>query len=357
MRNYDYRQKWQKLLTPEIVGLLTCLHEFKGEQIILPGIKPEFLTALTDEAKVRSAEAFGKTAELGISEERLKKLVLDKMTPKTRSEREIAGYRDALVMIQENCEYLPLKPTIILQLHDELYKFVGQSVGGSYKNADNITVEGEESKKTTQLPHVSAAETPSAMEALCSAFAEAEDEKTADALLLIPMFMLDFLCVRPFDGGNGRMSRLLLLLLLQRAGYMAGKYVSIEKRIKDSEDSCFEALKSSSVGWDTGESEYAPFVRQILGSGAEAYKELRDRIRTWNDENLPKSERIGKLIRGTDGAITKAEIMQKNPDISQITVQRTLNDLLKNNEIKKIGGGRYTSYVWNHTNRAEEKDK
>lgn len=348
MRNYSYINKWQCLLKPEIVALLTQLHEFKGEQAMYAQAKPDVLNTLTEIAKIQSTEASNRIEGIYTSDERLKKLVLDKTTPKSRNEQEIAGYRDVLATIHKNYEYIPLKPNMILQLHGDLYKFSGSSIGGSYKNSDNIIAEEDEkgNKRARFIP-VPAWETSLAMDEVCAAYSEAVDRNNIEPLLIIPMFILDFLCVHPFNDGNGRMSRLLTLLLLYRAGYTVGKYISIEKLIEQSKQTYYDALQASSAEWHEEKNDYAPFVGYMLGVVVAAYRELRSRIGDIAADNLSKPERVRELIKNTYGKITKTEIMQRCPDISQVTVQRALNDLLKNNEIIKIGGGRYTSYVWN----------
>lgn len=348
MRNYSYSGRWQSLLKPEIVALLTQLHEFKGEQAMFAQAKPDVLNTLTEIAKIQSTEASNRIEGIYMSDERLKKLMLDKTTPKSRNEQEIAGYRDVLTTIHENYEYIPLRPNMILQLHGDLYKFSGQSIGGSYKNTDNIIAEEDEkgNKKERFVP-VPAWETPIAIDELCAAYSQAVDRDNIEPLLVIPMFILDFLCIHPFNDGNGRMSRLLTLLLLYRAGYTVGKYISIEKLIEQSKQTYYDALLASSAGWHEGKNNYAPFVGYMLGVVVAAYRELRSRLNEVTKENLSKPDRVRELITNTYGKITKTEIMQKCPDISQITVQRALNDLLKSNQILKIGGGRYTSYVWN----------
>ena len=162
------------------------------------------------------------------------------------------------------------------------------------------------------------------------------------------MFVLDFLCIHPFNDGNGRMSRLMTLLLLYRAGYIVGKYISIEKIIEQSKETYYEALQSSSVQWHENENDYIPFVQYTLGVILAAYREFSSRVKLLASSNMSKPERIREIIRETVGKITKSEIMQKCPDISQVTIQRTLNDLVSSGEILKIGGGRYTAYTWNH---------
>lgn len=348
MRNYDFNNKWQALLTPEIVSLLSQIHEYKGEQNLFIEAKSDSLTQLVEIAKIQSTEASNKIEGIYTSDDRLKKLVTNKAIPKTRNEQEIAGYRDVLATIHESHDYIPVKPAIILQLHRDLYKFSGKSIGGTYKNSDNVIAEEDEnSNRFVRFQPVPAWETAESINNLCEAFDDALNRNEVDPLLLIPMFILDFLCIHPFNDGNGRMSRLLTLLLLYRAGYMVGKYISIEKVIENSKETYYEALQNSSIDWHEEKNDYSHFVQYTLGVILSAYREFSTRVQTLTMSNMSKPDRIREIIKETLGQITKTELMAKCPDISQVTVQRTLNDLLKNGEIIKLSGGRYTSYIWN----------
>lgn len=351
MREYSYSDKWKLLLTPEIVALLTQIHEFKGEQTLFIEAQADTLSWLVEIAKIQSTKASNKIEGIYTSDERIRMLVNDKTMPKTRNEQEIAGYRDVLNTIHDSHEHIPPKPSIILQLHHDLYKFSGFAIGGKYKKSDNVIAEtdgqGHDLVRFQPLP---AWETPEAMEQLCRAYEEVVGTGKVDPLLVIPMFILDFLCIHPFDDGNGRMSRLLTLLLLYRAGYIVGKYISIEKLIEKSKETYYEALQASSQRWHEEENNYEPFVKYMLGIVISAYREFSSRVKLLTTSSISKPERIRELMKENFGKITKAEIMQKCPDISQVTVQRTLSELLKNGDIIRIGGGRYTAYTWNREN-------
>lgn len=350
MHEYHLNMTWPKLLIPDIVALLTQIHEFKGEQNLFIEANSDTLTQLVEIAKIQSTEASNKIEGIYTSDERLKKIVLDKTTPRTRNEQEIAGYRDVLATIHESYEYIPLRPTMILQLHRDLYKFSGMAIGGSYKNSDNIIAEVDsQGNKRVRFQPVPAWETPEAVDAACTAYSDAVNSG-ADPLLIIPMFILDFLCIHPFNDGNGRMSRLLTLLLLYRSGYIVGKYISIEKMIEQSKETYYETLQQSSAGWHENENDYAPFVRYLLGVILAAYRDFSSRVQLLSLKGLSKPDRIRALIQDTLGKITKTEIMEKCPDISQATVQRTLMELQKKGKIIKLGGGRYTAYIWNREN-------
>ena len=348
MRDFNYAKKYGSLLTPEIVALLSQIHEYKGEQNLFVEAKADALMQLVELAKIQSTEASNKIEGIFTSDERLKKIVRDKTMPKTRSEKEIAGYRDVLAMIHESHDYIPPRPSSFLQLHRDLYKYSGMAIGGNYKNADNIIQEtDEEGNKFIRFRPVPAWETPEAMEHLCEAFSDALKNAEYDPLILISMFILDFLCIHPFNDGNGRMSRLLTLLLLYRAGYIVGKYISVEKMIEQSKESYYEALWESSQNWHEENNDYAPFVRYMLGVIVAAYRDFSSRVQLLTTSGLSKPERVREIIKGTLGKLTKAEIMQKCPDIAQITVQRALNELVKSGQVIKLSGGRYTAYVWN----------
>ena len=344
MREYDYKKIYTKLLTPEIVQLLAQIHEHKGEHA---KVQEDELTHLIEIARIQSTEASNRIEGIYTSDDRLQKLVKDKTTPCNRSEKEIAGYRDVLATIHESYDYIPVKPGMILQLHRDLYKFSGMSIGGNYKTSDNVIEEEDaQGNKHVRFQPVPAWETSMAMEKLCEAYNELCNSGQYDPLLMIPVFILDFLCIHPFNDGNGRMSRLLTLLLLYRAGYNVGKYISIEKLIERTKGAYYDDLQESSANWHDEENDYIPFVTYQLGVILAAYREFSDRVKVVT-ESTRKPNRVRDIIHGHLGKITKAEIMQQCPDVSQTTIQRALNDLVKSGEVIKIGGGRYTSYTWN----------
>lgn len=351
MRQFEYKESWKKLLTPNIVSLLTSIHEYKGEQNLFIESNSDKLTELLEIAKIQSTEASNKIEGIITTDDRLKKLVMNKTMPKSRNEKKIAGYRDVLNTIHESYEYNPVNANYFLQLHGELYKYNGMSFGGKFKATNNVIAEVDSSgNQKTRFQPIEAWATPEAMLNMCNAYNDAINNGI-DPLILMPMFILDFLCIHPFNDGSGRMSRLLTLLLLYKSGYIVGKYISIEKLIEKSKDTYYEQLQASSYRWHENENDYEPFVEYYLGIIIAAYKEFSSRVQTLIDSGMSKPERIREVIRKHIGKITKSQIMEKCPDISDTTIQRTLTELLKNNEIIKLSGGRYTSYVWN-----EEKE-
>ena len=332
--------------------MIAAIQERKGEQNLYLNAQADTLTALLEIAKIQSAEASNRIEGIYTSDERLKQLVLDKTNPQNRSEREIAGYRNVLKNIHENYLYIPLKPSFILQLHKDLYSYSGKEYGGKYKLGDNVIMQETESgEKFIRFKPVEAWLTPTAMDEACTAYNQAIEQQALNPLILIPMFILDFLCIHPFSDGNGRMSRLLTLLLLYRSGYNVGKYISIEKKIEQTKEEYYEALLQSSQGWDENKNDYRPFVKYTLGILLAAYRDFNDRVQIWNKKPLTKPQRIAESIKSRLGTITKFEIKEQCPDISEITIQRTLADLVDKGDVIKIGGGRYTKYVWNTERR------
>lgn len=351
MREYNYKKYYPELLTPEIVSLLLQIHEMKIQHNESAQIAGMDLEHLLESAKIQSVEASNKIEKIHVADERIKLLVLNKTNPNTPEEREIAGYRDVLSGITENYEYISPSPSVILQLHRDLFRFLGTGLGGSYKSSDNVIVAEDIVGNIDSVFHpVSALETAESMTAMCSAFEETLKNPMYDPLLIIPLFILDFLCIHPFNDGNGRMSRLFTSLLLYREKYNVGKYISIDKKIESSSDTYYSVLRKSSSGWHDNTNDYTPFVRYLLEIILKCYQEFFENVKAISSDGGSKPDRIRNIIRKNGGQITKSEIMAKCPDISQITVQRALNDMLKSGEILKIGGGRYTSYQWNQEN-------
>lgn len=346
MKNFDYITNPAKLLTPEIVQMVGSIHEHKGKQELFLEANIDELKTLLEVALIQSTGASNRIEGIFTSDKRLEELVSQKAEPRNRSEQEIAGYREVLATIHESYEYITPRPNIILQLHRDLYSYSQGNIDGTYKNSDNVIAEtdAEGHQKARFIP-VPAFQTAEAIDELCAHFLEAWEANLIDKLILIPMFILDFLCIHPFNDGNGRMSRLLTLLLFYKAGYIVGKYVSMEMLIEKTKETYYEALQASSVGWHEGENSYKPFVKYYLGIMLKAYNEFENRVEHLKYHNLSKPDRIKAVIDNKIGKITKKEIMELCPDISKVTVERTLTDLVKSGYIAKVGAGPSTGYV------------
>ena len=348
MREFDFKKTASKLLTNDIVNMLGYIHEYKGQQNLFIEAKADVLSHLLEIAKIQSTEASNRIEGIYTSDERIKALVKEKSAPLSRNENEIAGYRDVLATIHENYDYIPPRANVILQLHRDLYQYSGMGIGGHFKNTDNVIEEElEDGTKRIRFRPATAFETPDMIENLCNQFLREVDRGEVDPLLLIPMFVLDFLCIHPFNDGNGRMSRLLTLLLLYRSGYIVGKYISIEMLIEKTKDTYYDALGASSTGWHDGTNDYMPFVSYTLGIIKSAYKTFSERVEHLTTKGISKPERVRQFIENKLGKVTKKDIMDACPDISATTIERTLGDLVKDGTIIKLGNGRGTGYVYN----------
>ena len=348
MRIFDYTIIPAELMNHELMNLVSAIHEYRGKQELFIEAKPDVLQAMLEIAKIQSTGASNRIEGIYTSEERLAALVKSKAEPRNRSEQEIAGYREVLSLIHDSYDYMVPRTNVILQLHRDLYQFSPASYGGSFKNSDNVIAEIDSSGQSrVRFQPLSAFETPDAVERLTNTFVEAIRTEKYDPLLLVPLFILDFLCIHPFNDGNGRMSRLLTLLLLYRSGYIVGKYISVEMIIEKTKETYYEVLQESSAGWYEGKNAYLPFVKYYLEVILSAYKEFSARVQLMQDRSLSKPERIRRLFANTLQKLSKGMILEKCPDISASTIEATLAALVKEGYIIKIGAGKTTAYIRN----------
>ena len=349
MRKFNLIEEYSSIISnSNIINLISKIHEYKGKQSYLLDTKKDTLETLLKVAKIQSTSSSNKIEGIYTTDKRIYEIVNQKLEPKNRNEEEIAGYRDVLTLIHENYNFIDIKQNTILQLHRDLYKYTGYSYGGKFKNSQNyIEEENEKGEKKIRFTPLSPIETPLAIEELCKNYNELVNNELCDLLVLIPIFILDFVSIHPFNDGNGRMSRLLTLLLLYKAGYMVGKYISIEKIIEETKDSYYSTLEKSSVNWHNNENNYSYFVEYYLGIILNAYKELDSRIGIIENKKIIAYDRIIDIFKDNIIPIDKAFIINKCPDLSETTIERVLNKLLKEYKIVKISGGRYTKYKWN----------
>ena len=346
MRTFNYSairdQKWDS----EILGLIAAIYKEAGKQELYLKQRPEELEKLVEIAKIQSTEASNAIEGIVTTSTRIRQLVEEKTTPKNRDEQEIAGYRDVLSIIHESFDAIPLTRNYILQLHKIMYSHMNNPMAGQTKNIQNyISVTYPDGHTETLFTPLAPFETPEALDRICEEYNRVIGNMELEPLIAIPVFIHDFLCIHPFNDGNGRMSRLLTLLLFYKAGYIVGKYVSMEMLIEKTKETYYEALQASSVGWHEGENSYEPFVKYYLGIMLKAYNEFESRVEHLKYHNLSKPDRIKAVIDNKVGKITKKEIMELCPDISKVTVERTLTDLVKSGYIAKVGAGPSTGYV------------
>ena len=348
--NFNHLDEYQKLLTPEIVGYLADIHEYKGRQFYYTAVKKDVLDEMLEITRFQSIESSNRIDGISTSEHRLKPLAADKGKPQGDNEKIIAGYRDVWNTIHENYEFHLLTPETILEFHQILYKYYVTPHKGKFRITNHIN--------TSELSTICSCEhfTPMNHEEIsntvrshCETYNQAKDHNM-DPLLLIPMFIRDFLRISPFAEGNGRMSRLLILLLLARCGCYVGSYSSIEKQIEKNYNDYHDTLESSLVNTGKETVDYVPFTECLLKIITMAYRDFIERASIMGKKSYSKSDQVRETIKRADGEITKTEVLRQCGNISQTTVQRSLNWLWKSNIIIKIGGGRYTSYKWNGEN-------
>lgn len=349
MRKFNLNDEYNKIiLNNNIINLVSQIHEYKGKQSYLLETKTNTLASLLKVAKIESTSASNKIEGIYTTDKRINAIVNQKLEPKNRNEEEIVGYKDVLSLIHENYKFIDINQNTILQLHRDLYKYTSYNSGGKFKNLQNYIEEiDEKGEKKVRFMPLSPFETPIAIEKLCKSYNELVNNESYDLLVLIPIFVLDFVSIHPFNDGNGRMSRLLTLLLLYKADYLVGKYISIEKIIEVTKDSYYDALAKSSVKWHKNQNDYSYFVEYYLGIILNAYKEFDSRINNAENKKVASYDRVINIFKESIIPINKAFLIRKCPDLSEITIERILNRLLKENKIIKISGGRYTKYKWN----------
>ena len=345
MRIFDYSSLKSKTWDSEILGLVAQIHEFKGRQESYLKQKPVELHRLIEIAKIQSTEASNEIEGIRTTNTRLKQLIVDKTTPRNRDDEEIMGYRDVLNTIHENFEYIPIRSNYILQLHRDLYQYSHKSIGETFKNNQNYIsatdADGHEFILFTPLPPY---ETLSAIDAICESFNRIIDTQEIDALILIPIFIHDFLCIHPFNDGNGRMSRLLTTLLLYRSGYFIGRYISLENKIAKNKSLYYDVLESCQKGWYENKEDVTPFIKYLLKIILSAYRDFEERVDIVN-EKLPAIEMVRRAVYNKIGKFTKSEIMELCPILSKASVENSIKQLVEGGLLVKHGSGRNTFYT------------
>ena len=346
MHKFDYSFLDNGLLPASLINLTASISSLKT----MAGVRKEdhikIFTELEAIAKVQSVKSSNAIEGIVTSDSRVAEIVNQNSAPLNHSEMEIAGYRDALSAIHMGYEYLDFRQADILRLHETMMSMTGYEYGGRYKTSDNyILEEDNQGNRRIRFRPTSAAETPAAMEQLELAYMEARNNANINQLLLIPCVILDFLCVHPFRDGNGRMSRLLSLLLLYKNGFDAGKYVSFEEQINNYKAYYYDALAQSSAGWEANDNSYFPFIENFLSMLYMCYKELDKRFAVVQGKRITKKARVEATILNSLTPLSKAEVCKILPDVSPTTVEAVLGAMVKTGSVRRIGSGRAARYV------------
>ena len=346
MRKFDYSFLNNGLLPASLVSLTANISALKTMAGIRKEEYAQVFTELEAVAKIQSIKSSNAMEGIVTSDERIAAIVNQNSAPLNHNEAEIAGYRDALNEIHLGFEHIDFRERDILRLHEIMMSLAGYEYGGQYKTDDNVILEVDaDGYRRVRFRPTPTKETPKAMEQLELAYMEARSDANINQLLLIPCVILDFLCIHPFRDGNGRMSRLLSLLLLYKNGFDAGKYVSFEEQINNYKDYYYEALRQSSDGWETNENSYFPFMENFLSILYLCYKELDKRFAVVHGKRITKRARIEAVILNSLTPLSKAEICKILPDVSPTTVEAVLGAMVKSGAVKRIGASRSARYL------------
>lgn len=344
MRSFNYseikNQKWDS----DILGLIAEIYKEAGKQEMYLKQRPEELEKLVEIAKVQSTEASNAIEGIVTTSTRIKQLVAEKTTPKNRDEQEIVGYRDVLNIIHDSFDAIPITQNYILQLHKILYSHMNNPMAGRTKSVQNyISATYPDGHVETLFTPLAPYETPEALDKICEEYNRVIGNMEVEPLIAIAVFIHDFLCIHPFNDGNGRMSRLLTTLLLYRNGFYVGKYISLEAKIAKNKDLYYDALGQAQIGWHEGTEDAVPFIKYLLGTVLAAYKDFEDRF-ALVENKLPALETVRRATMNKIGRFTKQDIRELCPSLSVSSIEGALRKLVASGELKREGSGKNICY-------------
>ncbi len=344
MRQFNYAsikdQKWDS----EILSYIAAIYKEAGKQELYLKQRPDELEKLVEIAKIQSTEASNAIEGIVTTNTRIRQLVEEKTAPRNRDEQEIAGYRDVLSLIHENFDAIPVSKNYILQMHKIMYSHMNNPFAGQTKTVQNyISATYPDGHTEILFTPLAPFETAEALDKICEEYNKVIGNFEVEPLIAIPIFIHDFLCIHPFNDGNGRMSRLLTTLLLYRSGFYVGKYISLEAKIVKNKDLYYKALNESQHGWHEGIEDAVPFIKYILSTILAAYKDFGDRF-SIVEEKLPAVEIVRKATLNKLGRFTKQDIRDLCPSLSLSSVEGSLRKLVAEGELKREGSGKSTCY-------------
>ena len=345
MRSFNYAKVRDMTWDSEILGYIAAIYKAAGKQELYLKQRPAELAKLVEIAKIQSTEASNAIEGIVTTSTRIRQLVEEKTTPKNRDEQEIAGYRDVLNIIHENFDAIPITQNFILQLHKILYSHMNNPMGGRTKNVQNyISATYPDGHTEILFTPLAPFETPEALDKICAEYNYVIGNAEAEPLLAIPIFIHDFLCIHPFNDGNGRMSRLLTTLLLYRCGFYVGKYISLEAKIANHKDAYYDALRQSQHGWHEDNEDVVPFIKYILSTIIAAYRDFEDRF-SIVEAKTSALEMVRKASLQKLGRFSKQDIRELCPSLSVSSIEGALRKLVAEGYLKREGSGRSTCYI------------
>lgn len=331
--------------TLEQTASLRAIGECRGRQELYFQQIPEVLERMRQVAVIESTESSNRLEGIEAPYERIEAMVLKNSEPKNRSEQEVAGYRDALALIHESFKFMDFTPNVTLQLHAMLYRYLSQE-GGRWKPADNeITETLPDGTKKIRFKAVSAVQTPIFMEELSKLYKEAVTNDAKEPLVIIPLAILDFLCIHPFRDGNGRTGRLLTMLLLYHFDYQVARYISLERVIEESKETYYEALNASSHGWHEGKHNVMPWLNYFWGMLIRAYKEFEDRVATITPGRGTKTEQVIQTIERKIAPFAISDIEDECQGIGRDLIRNVIRQLRDDGKIISTGKGRGAKWI------------
>lgn len=344
MRTFNYSEIKNKMWDSDILGLIAAIYKEAGKQEMYLKQRPEALEKLVEIAKVQSTEASNAIEGIVTTSTRIKQLVEEKTMPKNRDEQEIAGYRDVLNVIHESFDAIPITQNYILQLHKILYSYMNNPLAGRTKSVQNyISATYPDGHVETRFTPPAPYETPEALDRICEEYNRVIGNMEIEPLIAIPVFIHDFLCIHPFNDGNGRMSRLLTTLLLYRSGFYVGKYISLEAKIAKNKDRYYDALSQAQHGWHEGTEDAVPFIKYLLGIILAAYKDFEERY-ALVETRQPTLETVRCATKNKIGRFTKQDIRELCPSLSVSSIEGALRKLVASGELKREGSGKNICY-------------
>lgn len=344
MRAFNYSEIKNQMWDSEILGLIAAIYKEAGKQEQYLKQRPEETEKLIKIAKIQSTEASNAIEGIVTTSTRLRQLIEEKTTPKNRNEQEIAGYRDVLNIIHENFDAIPITPNYILQLHKILYSHMNNPMAGKTKNVQNyISASYPDGHTEILFTPLTPYETPEALNRICEEYNRVIGNMEVEPLIIIPVFIHDFLCIHPFNDGNGRMSRLLTALLLYRNGFYVGKYISLEAKIAKNKDLYYDALGQAQTGWHEGKENAVPFIKYLLGTILAAYKDFEDRF-ALVETKLSALETVRRTTVNKIGRFTKQDIRELCPYLSISSIEGALRKMVAAGELKREGAGKNICY-------------
>lgn len=344
MRDFNYSLMKDMKWDSELLGLIAAIYKEAGKQEMFLKQKPQELEKLVEIAKIQSTEASNAIEGIVTTNTRIRQLVEEKTTPKNRNEQEIAGYRDVLGVIHESFDAIPITQNYILQLHKILYSNMNNPVAGRTKTVQNyISATHPDGRTATLFTPLAPYETPEVLDRICAEYNRVIGNMELEPLIAIPVFIHDFLCIHPFNDGNGRMSRLLTTLLLYRNGFYVGKYISLEAKIAKNKDLYYDALFAAQNGWSEGADDPLPFIKYLLGTILSAYRDFEDRF-ALVETKRSALDTVRLAARNKIGRFSKQDIRELCPSLSVSSIEGALRKLVESGELIRDGKGKNTVY-------------